>query len=360
MKISQFQLPLTSSKSTPLHTGAICALAALSGVGLMARAQQRPAALAAQNAPRNAAQKPVPTPPRFAPGTQSKATPVPPAMSTPVGAQPIQLRMKFKTGDTNKYQMTEQATMLLPDQSAAMTAQYNTDINMVIQQRVTKTNPDGSAEIAIATLSGTGTVSGQSFAPDTKSKPALITFDTRNNIVSAKDLPQSANSASMTSQMFQSGGLSTQGVYLPKQPVRVGDKWTQKLNIASLGKGSEGTVQTTFVRMEPVGLYQTARLRSLLRIPFVNVDSTANTPVVLKGMLNMTYTSNLAVAEGKVVRSTGEGDITVVVVNTPIEGAPTPAATNPGKKANSASKPVPPAAPRVTVKLHMGNNLITQ
>ncbi len=355
MKNLHSQFHAIPSKTVRLPACAICGLVALNGMGLIARAQQKPAMLPAQNV----AQKPVPMPPRRAPGTQLKATPVPPATSPPAGAQPIQLRMKFKTGDINKYQMTEQATMLLPDQSAAMTAQYNTDINMVVQQRVTKTNPDGSAEISIATLSGTGTVSGQSFAPDIKSKPALITFDARNNIVSAKDLPQSENSASMTSQMFQSGGLSTQGVYLPRQPVRVGDKWTQKLNIASLGKGSEGTVQTTFVRMEPVGLYQTARLRSLLRIPFVNVDSTTKTPVVLKGMLNMTYTSNLAVNEGKVVRSTGEGDITVVVI-TPVEGGPTPAPAKPGGKAGPVLRPFAPAAPRVTVKLHMGNNLITQ
>lgn len=355
MKIPLPRLCVTRSKNILLHTGAICGLAALCGLNLMARAQQKPPALFAQNAPQNAAQKPAPTPPRPAPAIQPKATPAAPAA---VGSPPIQLRMKFKTGDINKYQMTERATMLLPNQSAAMTAQYDTDINMVIQQHVTKTNPDGSAEIAIATLSGTGTVSGQAFAPDTKSRPALITFNTRNNIVSAKNLPQSENSASMTSQMFQSGGLSTQGVYLPKQPVRVGDKWTQKLNIASLGKGSEGTVQTTFVRMEPVGLYQTARLRSLLRIPFVNVDNTAKTPIVLKGMLNMTYTSNLAVNEGKVVRSTGEGDITVVV-NTPIESGSPPAPAKSGPKAGSAVRQSAPAAPRVTVKLHMGNNLIT-
>ena len=322
----------------------------LSGAGWTARAQQKPQPLAAPSSA---------SPSRPAPGPQPKVLPAPPAHAAPVGAQSVELRMKFKQGDINRYQMTMRANLILPGQPASATTLYDTNLSMVLQQRVAKANPDGSAQIEITTLSGAGTVSGQPFKPDVSGKPSQITFDARNNIVAAKDLPQSLNNGDVTGKLFQSGALSTQGVYLPKKPVRIGDRWTQKVGIASLGKDSGGTVQTTFVRMEPVGLFQTARLRSLMKIPFTVTDNTAKTPVPLKGMLNMTYDSNLAVAEGKVVRSTGIGGITVVVV------APTKPASasvvRSSDKAKAGQRPEQTAAPqRVTVNLQLGNNLIMQ
>ena len=102
-------------------------------------------------------------------------------------------------------------------------------------------------------------------------------------------------------------------MYLPKQPVRIGDKWTQKINVAGLGKGSVGTVQTKLVRIEPVGTFNTARLHSTMSVPFVMNDASVKPPVAMKGLMTMNYDSNLALLEGKVVRSTGDGDITVTV-----------------------------------------------
>ena len=281
-------------------------------------------------------------------------------------AAPLELRMKFKPGDINKYQMTMQANILLPGQPTGAVTRYDTNISMVIQQRVVKANPDGSAEVAISTLSGTGLVGGQSLKVDLTAKPSLITFDSRNNIVTIKNMPQNATSADVTGKIFQSGALSTQGVYLPKQPVKIGNKWTQKVNISSLGKDNSGTVETKLVRLETVGLFETARLRSVMKIPFVITDKTSKPPIPLNGMLNMVYDSNLALQEGKVVRSTGTGDITVVVrnasANTAPPAKPKPGAkTRPGDKAEPSKPSVPPVpAQKVTVKLQLGNNLLSQ
>ena len=333
-------------------------MAALSGTGWGVWAQQKPTPLAAPAAPMS----------RPVNGAHLKALPAPPVSVSHASAQPVELRMKFKSGDINKYQMTMQANLVLPGQPANATTLYDTNLSMNLQQRVVKINKDGSAQVEITTLSGSGSVSGQNFKPDIGGKPSLITFDARNNIVTVKDLPHSLNSDDVTGKLFQSGALSTQGVYLPKQPVRIGDKWMQKVNIASLGKDNGGSVQTTFVRMEPVGLYQTARLRSLMKIPFMLVDTTSKTPVPLKGMLNMAYDSNLAVAEGKVVRSAGEGAITVVVAapaasspaNTQARAASFPAGKL-GDRAKAPHKSEPAVTPqKITVKLHLGNNLIMQ
>ena len=269
--------------------------------------------------------------------------------------------MKFKPGDINRYQMTMRANIMLPGQPAQAVTRYDTDIGMTVQQRVLKTNADGSADVAISTLNGSGTVNGQYFHPATNDKPAVITFDARNNIVTAKDLPKNASDTDVTGRIFQSGALSTQGVYLPKQSVKIGEHWTQTISIAGLSKGSSGTVQSTLVRLEPVGLYQTARLRSVMKIPFVIMDRTAKTAVPLNGMLNMVYDSNLALMEGKVIRSAGNGDITVTV-NTPGSAPPASASVSKtgGKTTAPPKKPSPSQPLKVTVKLQLGNNLITQ
>ena len=272
-------------------------------------------------------------------------------------SEPVQLQMKFMPGDINKYQMSMQATILLPGQAAGTMNPYDTHINLIVQQRVAKVNADGSADIAISTLSGTGVVNGKPYAPPKKEKPSLLTFDARNNIVNAKNLPTNAD---VTMNIFQSGALSTQGVYLPGQPVKIGDSWSQKANIASLGQGSSGTVKTTFLKLEQVGLFNTARLRSIMKIPFKILNGSSKMKVTLNGMLTMTYDSNLAIKEGKVVRSTGNGDITVAVV-LPDSSSSNTANTSGGKKPTSAkSEGTSAQSQKVTVKLQQGNNLITQ
>ena len=333
----------------------VCGLAAFALPGVMARSQQKPAPpLAAPVKPISA------TPSKLAPPVLSlKAAPA------PAGA-PVELRMKFKTGDINKYQMTMQANILLPGQPAGAVTRYDTNIGMVIQQRVVKANPDGSAEVAISTVSGLGVVAGQPLKVDINAKPSVITFDARNNIVSIKNLAPSANAGDVTSKIFQSGALSTQGVYLPKHAVKIGDKWTQKVNISGLGQENNGVVETKLVGFAQVGLFETARLRSVMKIPFVIMDRTAKPPIPLNGLLNMVYDSNLAVREGKVVRSTGAGDITVVVRDPGATGAsaPTPKAgakPKAGDKAAGPKKSDPPVPEqKVTVKLQLGSNLLTQ
>ena len=334
---------------------AVCGLSVLALPGVVAQSQQKPPP------PLAAPVKPVSTPPsKLAPPVLSlKAVPAP-------TAAPLELRMKFKPGDVNKYQMTMQANILLPGQPAGAVTRYDTNISMVIQQRVVKANPDGSAEVAISTLSGLGLVGGQPLKVDINAKPSTITFDARNNIVNIKNLSPSATGNDVTGKIFQSGALSTQGVYLPRQPVKIGDKWTQKVNISGLGQDNNGTVETKLVGFAQVGLFETARLRSVMKIPFVIVDKTAKPPIPLNGLLNMVYDSNLALREGKVVRSTGTGDITVVVRATGANSASTAkpktgAKPKAGDKTASAKTSDPPAPEqKVTVKLQLGNNLLTQ
>ena len=166
-----------------------------------------------------------------------------------------------------------------------------------------------------------------------------------------------------------SGALNLQRVYLPTKPVRLGESWTTKVTIAGLPGAGTGSAKSTLVRLEPVGRYQTARIRAILNAPlklYLTADSRTTTNPKLSaqtvtGTLNMTFDSNLALAEGKVVRSGGSG--TAVMNLTPTvqpKFAPKPTVKSANGKVKPTTKPATSPTPpiRVTLILRVGNNLI--
>lgn len=285
--------------------------------------------------------------------------------------QPVLLRMHFKPGLISRYRMSMRASLPTLAGAQGAPAHYDTNIDLVLQQKVMKVRPDGSADITVSTTSGSGVVNGSPFKP--QDSPSLITLDERNNIIAAKRLPSDQPPGALTGTMFQTGELSTQGVYLPKQPVKVGDVWTEQVGIHTSQKDAQkdvkaaltGTVKSTFVRLETIGLFNTVRLHSEVRVPFVVNE--------MVGKLSMNYDTNVSLSTGQVVQSAGSGDITLDVrvpagasgssgSGTGKKAGAHPSAAGTGTKSGGApatQKSAGDEIQRVVMKLQLGNNLIT-
>lgn len=273
------------------------------------------------------------------------------AAALPAG--PLSLRMKFKPGEISRYRMSVLVMTQVPGMNNSPDAGYNVSADLIEQIQVTHALSNGGGELAVSTVSGNGIINGQPFTSPPTPHPALISFDARGNVTGAKDLPTSA-SVPMLANVFGSGALSMQGVYLPIKPVKPGDSWTQKVKITGITGGSLATVKATLVRLEPVGRFRTARIHAVLSTPLNTrldahlqpTDRASSTVMTLTGQFSIIYDSNFALDEGKVVRSAGNGSASILIrqiTKQPATGHP----LKPGS---------PPA--HMTMKIRMGNNLI--
>jgi hypothetical protein len=285
------------------------------------------------------------------------------------------LSLKFKAGEVSRYRLAVQVQARLPAMGVQPSASvYDVNVDLVEQEKVVRVLPDGG-EIAVSTLSGQGTTNGAPFTPAADKRPVLITFSTRGDLVAVKDLPSANSGVPMLSNMFGSGALSMNGVFLPDKPVRIGDIWSKKVHIAGLTGSGQATVKATLVKTEEVGHYKTAVIHTVLSAPLrTMIDSTYQPTTetrraisIVTGTFNMAYDTNLAIAEGKVIRATGSGEVIVLIQpNTPT--APLPASGKPNSPNKSkgtvvANGKAAPATNAVTstkmvMELHMGNTLI--
>jgi hypothetical protein len=297
------------------------------------------------------------------------------AANQPTGPA-IELNLKFRVGETSRYRMAVQVEAKLPPMGTQPSVPvYNVAVDLVEQEKVVRALPNGGGEIAISTLSGQGTSNGTPFTPATDKKPALIGFNAHGDLLSVKDLPAGNAGVPLLSNMFGSGALSMNGVFLPNSPVRVGETWSKKVHIAGLTGDSQATVKATLIGTEEVGHYKTAKIHAVLTAPLHTLIDASYQPTqqaraavsTLTGTFHMIYDTNLAIAEGKVVRAAGHGEVTVLIQ--PNSGptqtaAPTqtkPTANGKGKPATpNAVKPTAaaPAPNRMVLRLNMGNNLM--
>jgi hypothetical protein len=288
------------------------------------------------------------------------------------GVSPLDLSLKFKVGDTSRYRLAVQVDARLPSMGVQPSASvYNINLDLVEQEKVIRLLPNGGGEIAISTLSGQGLSNGTPFTPLPDKRPAIIGFSARGDLLSARDLPSASAGVPMLSNMFGSGAVSMNGVFLPDKPVHVGDAWSKKVKIAGLTGNALASVKASLVKLEEVDHYKTARIHAVLTAPLhTMIDSTYQPTLVaraaigtLTGIFNMTYDTNLAISEGKIVRASGDGDVTVTIQ--PLNGAAAPpAAGKPHSSGKTAGVKPAAAAPqgfattKMVMRLHMGNNLI--
>jgi hypothetical protein len=280
---------------------------------------------------------------------------------------PVALRLKFKPGEVSKYQTNAQFVISLPMQSkptpgsrSGNAATVPSQLSMVQQVKVNKVLPNGDGELSITTLSTQSSMGGQPGGiSTTPSKPIVMTYSPHGNAVAVHNAPSGGVAGEfMFSSLLGSGAVNMSGLYLPTNPVKPGDTWTQKVTLPSMANSA--TIKATFQKVETVGRYRTAHIHTLLSMPVnamldINLKPTrqaAKAQSTANGTVSMTFDTNFAIAEGKVIRSAGNGNASLSIHMR--QPASKPANGKPG-----AARPDPlPQALNLTVKTTIGTNLI--
>jgi hypothetical protein len=141
----------------------------------------------------------------------------------PAFARPVRLEYRFRTGHTDKYRVVVKTEQSIPsDTPGAASMPVSTDIvNIMMVQKVIKTNKDGSAAVSL-TIKGIGS--------DIKRIPPLD----RNVVIS-----------NLGEYLGKKGSLpgTSEGtaIVLPKKRVSVGDTWS---TIVAL-PGNNGSLKAT-------------------------------------------------------------------------------------------------------------------
>ncbi|HLV79711.1 MAG TPA: hypothetical protein VKT32_05490 [Chthonomonadaceae bacterium] len=239
---------------------------------------------------------------------------------------PALLRMKFRQGEVNKYQTNMQMTMHMvmnmgTGQShpgpAPQPMTIPVNMNMLIQQQVTKVLANGNGVITSTVLNQQMSMNGQTRPNGANTPTTTITMTPLGKVVSMTGIPQQ----NPMSGIFGPNSLSGMGTYLPSRAVRPGDSWTDTMRMPGLTGAGSGTVRSHFIRYETVGRYRTALIRSVVTVPLnMNMNmmgqpagrSGAGT-MTMSGSMHITTDNNFAVAEGKLIRTTGDGGASIAM-----------------------------------------------
>jgi hypothetical protein len=272
---------------------------------------------------------------------------------TPGGQITYTLQAKYKQGEVLRYQTSMLTQTILPTMGTS-----TMNLNMVQEQKIDKVLPDGSAEITLTTLNGRGTLNDKPIDMETNKKPIRMVFDKRGNVKKLLDVPKDAQNLG---GMF-GGNSQLSGTYLPTKPVKFGESWTATIAMPTNGGGkTTAMVKSSFVRIEQIGRFRTARLRSQLTAPMVMMtdgqgqitQNAAKALLKLTGKITMNYDTNFAIDDGKLIRSSVKGGIDMTgKVLTPTKPAPKPT------KAGAKAKSTPAQTVAIQVKMQMGNSLI--
>jgi hypothetical protein len=168
------------------------------------------------------------------------------------------------------------------------------------------------------------------------------------------------------------------GVFLPNHPIRIGDKWSKHVRLVGLAGNSVATVNATYVKNVEVGRYQTAQIHAVLSAPLhTTIDSTGQPALrpstavgEMTGTFNMTYDTDVAIAEGKVIRAAGNGAASVIIQ--PLDASPDKPAQlqhkvaqgsngktkQTGKSVSAQTAPIVAPTTKMVMKLRMGNVLM--
>jgi len=289
------------------------------------------------------------------------------------------LQMKFKPGETLKYQTNMVLGFTLPAPMTSKPAQPKTGtaagnslggtsftVNAVQDIKVRRAGTAGGGDLDVTTT-GQNSLPGQPPVISNDTRPALLTYDAQGKLTSIKRQGETASSNPMFSAMLGQGLLSMQGVILPAKAVRIGETWTQQVKIPGITGSKSSTIKTTLVRVENLGKYRTARLHIVITTPVSAYLDAALQPAekasgaasTMTGTAVVTDEVDFAIAEGMVVKSVSKGLTTMSVAI----GRPTlPDAAPPKKRkkgAAPASVAAPPAKPSQVLQMTVHTDIET-
>lgn len=263
---------------------------------------------------------------------------------------PVTLRMKYRMGETNKYQTNANI-----DVNGGM----KFDVSAVQIHKVQKTFTDGGADVEITTTEARN--NGQ---PTGATPPIIMSYDSRGMI---RGMRGAIAGGDMMGGMFNTGAMQMQGAFLPEKPVKSGEKWAQTFKMTGISSGAKASSE--FLKVERINRYLTAKIRTKITAPMTLMLDSAVQPTTdpkkaaMKGVgtLSMTVDTNFAIADGKMIRTAGSGliNMTMKPTNAPIQPpkkGPAPKTT----KVPPKSKPATEAANglKINLKMQMGSNLI--
>lgn len=144
-------------------------------------------------------------------------------------------------------------------------------------------------------------------------------------------------------------------VYLPPNPVKIGEEWSQPVEIPGLTWAGKGVAKAKLIRLEKVGRFQTVRIRAAFSLPlniYINatlqpVNDKKLATAVLTGTLYMNFDNNFALQEGKIIKSGGSG-----TANVHFSALPTAKGVPPKRISNGLENA------KMTMEMHVGSNLL--
>ncbi|MCS6776427.1 MAG: hypothetical protein RMJ43_00985 [Chloroherpetonaceae bacterium] len=265
---------------------------------------------------------------------------------------PVTLRMKFKPGETLKYQTTLQMNIETP--MMAQNGAMKMDISMVQNQKVLKALPAGGGDVEVTTTDTRASMNGQPMSLPSN-PPVTLTYDAQGNVRGVKGLPKDA-APLMGGGMAGANQMQLQGTFLPAKPVKPGDTWTMNVKLPGT-TGGNAVVKGQFLKMETIGRYRTAKIRTVLTGPMNLMMNAQGQPTTdakqaamkMTGTMTMTVDSNLAITEGRLIRQAGNGVMRLTMKPIGSTAGSGTAAKGNGQLPNSMA---------MTMKMRMGSNLI--
>lgn len=262
------------------------------------------------------------------------------------------LKLKFLTGDISRYQTIAEIITRLPSQGQKNAGTSSFAVNLTQQMRVKRSLSGGGGEISVETLSGQLLQNGEP-RPITNPKPVRIVYDSRGNITGFKASPNVPGDS--FAGVIGSGALGMLRVYLPPNPVKIGEEWSQPVEIPGLTWAGKGVAKAKLIRLEKVGRFQTVRIRAAFSLPlniYINatlqpVNDKKLATAVLTGTLYMNFDNNFALQEGKIIKSGGSG-----TANVHFSALPTAKGVPPKRISNGLENA------KMTMEMHVGSNLL--
>lgn len=292
------------------------------------------------------------------------------------------LQLRFKPGEALKYQTNMLLGFTMPMPAGTQPAPLknnpssgnslggtNFSVNAVQDIKVRRAGPNGGGDLDVTTT-GQNSLPGQPPIISNDTRPVIMSYDAQGKLTGLKRQAETASSNPMFSAMLGQGLLNMQGVILPAKPVKIGETWTEKIQIPGITGSGASTIKTTLVRVENLSKYRTARLHIVITTPvsayldaaLQPVDKPSGAASTMTGTAIVTNDVNFAIAEGKVVKSISRGLTTMAVAI----GKPTPPAA-PAKKRKKGAAPTPVIAPanpaqlyKMSVHTDIETNLVEQ
>jgi hypothetical protein len=242
----------------------------------------------------------------------------------------VTLKMKLKAGEQLVYQTAGKIAIPMPSnaqkgKSQGPLQELAFPVNAAQKISVVKVAGNGTAEVDL-TVSGSTGPQTSGIGPSNKTTTAKATISPQG-VLSMSKHETGANAA--VGALTGAGTVGSITVYLPNHPVKPGDTWSVSVPVAALS--ATATAKVTYLKNSSIGHYKTAHLKIVFTIPVdAMVDSKSQftkdkdkAEVAIKGTSTMTYEEDFAIAEGRIVKSVGDGSTSLSIAQKSKDNKPT-------------------------------------